>query len=188
MRRFISFIKKFRLSTLEDGLAVIAMVAIMFMMFLTATDVTMRKFFNEPITGSLEILEVVLALIVFFGLARSQRLRVHVGMDLAFDRLKGHARALHGLHFFDLLLPLFIFAIVTYFSWGIAMEAYEKHQLTTGVLRFPEAPFMFTVPLGGFLLCVRFLIQLGNETIGIIKGKREEVPLVPPEKEFETKI
>ena len=178
MKQFVAVLKKLRLSTLEDILAAIAMVAIMFMMILTASDVTSRYLFNKPITGSLEILEVVMAIVVFFGLARGQRLNINVGMDLLFDRLKG--RALHGLRIFDTLLPLLLFAVVTFSSLRIALDALEKKQLTTGILHFPESPFLFALSLGGLLICIRFIIQLSHEVSALIKAKKEELPIAPP--------
>ncbi|MBI4286792.1 MAG: TRAP transporter small permease [Chloroflexi bacterium] len=168
----IPAVRRWRLSVLEDALGVIAMVGIMLMMVLTTTDVTSRYFFNAPVKGTMEILEIVMGLIVFLALPATQRRNVHIAVDFVINRLKGPPH--HILAVLDLLLPLFIFGIITVFGWRIAWDAYKGGLGSSGSLNFPLAPFLFTVPLGGGLLCARFIIQLRHE-IASIKGRGKSV-------------
>ena len=47
----------------------IAMGILLIMMFLTAMDVIFRYMFNRPITGSYELIEFMMAILVSFGIA-----------------------------------------------------------------------------------------------------------------------
>ena len=167
--RFISIIRGRRLSTVENVLVSVAMVGIMVMMILTTADVTGRYLFNSPVKGSIEIVEMVIAIIVFLSLPASQRQNIQVGSDFLVSRLK--RRRYHILRFFNLLVPLLFFAIVTVWSAEAALEAYEHSYRTYGILRFPTAPFQFTLTVGSFLLCLRFIAQIRHEFSGIVRGK-----------------
>lgn len=150
--------KYLNLSLIENMLAIIAMADVMAMMIISSVDVFGRQLLNSPLRGSVELQAISMGIIVFLSLPSSQRMDVHVGMDLIPGRLKG--KSLRNLNFFNLAIPFIIFLIITYSSWKAAMYAFETHRISTGVLFVPMAPFLFMVPIGAFLLCMRFIIQL----------------------------
>ena len=162
--------KRWRLSTLEDLLTGIAMAGIMFMMLLTTADIVGRYLFNQAVPGTAEIMAPLMAVIVLLCLASSQRVGIHVGIDILEEQYLKKGRTSHILRFFNLFVPLLLFALVTVSGWGVFREAYEGVFMLRGVLRMPLAVFLFFVPLGSFLLCLRFMVQMSHEVRGMIRG------------------
>ena len=70
------------------GLGVLAV-----MMFLTATDVTLRYVFNRPIPGAFELTEFLMATLVAFALAYTQVHKGHINVDLIISRFPPRAQA-----------------------------------------------------------------------------------------------
>ena len=68
-------------------LGMISVFALGALMFLGAIDVIGRYVFNYPIMGALEISQILLAALVFFGLAYTQMGRKHITVGLAYAKL-----------------------------------------------------------------------------------------------------
>ena len=169
-RRFTSFVKRRGLSGAEDLLALIAILIVAFIMLSTTADVVGRYLFDAPITGTMERIEILLGTLIFLSLAYSQRIRIHIGTDFILDHLKG--RPYYFVRAFNLFVPLVLFGIMVIYSLEDVMHAYQKGLATWGSHRLPEWPFMVSIPLGGFLLCLRLIVQLKDEFASIIKGQR----------------
>ncbi|MBI4186769.1 MAG: TRAP transporter small permease [Chloroflexi bacterium] len=169
--KLVSLIRQFRLSTIEDALTAIAMVGIAFMMLITTADVAGRYLLNRAVPGSAEILTPLMAVIVLLCLASGQRIGVHVGIDLLEEHLKGRGRGFHILRFFNLIVPLALFALVTVSGWEVFREAHEGGFMLRGILRMPLAAFVIFVPLGSFLLCLRLIVQMSHEVRQMIRGR-----------------
>ena len=65
-----------------DGLAVLMVLA---MIFLTITDVSMRKFVDKPMTGVTEMVELALGVAFFFALPGVFWRFAHITMDIIDD-------------------------------------------------------------------------------------------------------
>jgi len=57
------------------------------MVLLITADVVMRYFFNSPIKGSYELVQFMLSMIVFLGLAFMQTKKGHVSVSLLTSKL-----------------------------------------------------------------------------------------------------
>ena len=68
--------------TLEDGLNLIAALAIFFLMFVGVAQIVGRTVFDFAIYGYIDWIEQASALFAFLGIAYAQRLGSHIGMDL----------------------------------------------------------------------------------------------------------
>src|SRR4030066_331803 len=64
------------------------------LMMLGAADVVGRYLFNSPIQGTMEVSELLLAGIVFFGWAYTQAARGHITVDLFFSRIPSRGQAI----------------------------------------------------------------------------------------------
>ena len=62
--------------------AVVAGIGILAMMLLTCADVFLRYFFNAPIEGTLDLTQMLMVVVVFFGLAYCGWTGGHVAVDL----------------------------------------------------------------------------------------------------------
>ena len=127
------------------------------MVILITADVVLRYFFNKPIKGSYELIEFMLIVIVFTGLAYTQTTTGHISIDLLTTRLPAKARAV--INSATSFLCLGAFGLITWCS-AVKAEIIRLEGTTSGLLFIPNFPFMWIVALGSFLLCVFFLVGL----------------------------
>ena len=131
---------------------------IMFLMFFAAGEIVGRYFFNSPIPGHVEIVELMMVGIVFLGLAYTQLKDGNIRMQILEKRFFS-GRAFHLAEATILLLSLFVFAMITWASYETALEAYDYGDVTSYIL-WPTWPFRMCIPLGCFFLCLRLAMQL----------------------------
>jgi C4-dicarboxylate transporter DctQ subunit len=153
---------------IDTGVNFIGALLIAFVMFMSAAGIIMRYVFNKPIYGKVEITELVMAGIVFFGLAYTQKLGGHVRMSFVIERfIKG--RAYHIVEAFTLLISLFTFIILTVTTLDSALYDLEFHGITPN-LYLPIWPSKMTVPVGCFFLCIRLVIQFTQHLTQALAG------------------
>ena len=144
-------------------------------MFLGAADVLGRYLFNHPITGTYEISQILLASIVFFGLAYTQYEDKHTSIWLIFERFPIKMQRVITLctH----LLVLVIFILITWRATITAIEYLEVNRLLAGLL-IPIFPFQLFVSLGASLISLELIIQIYYLVVApdkILRRKSEEV-------------
>ena len=142
--------------------AYIAMGVLGLMMLLTVVDVFLRYFFNSPITGTTEVTEFMMVIVVFPALAWCSVKRRHVQVDLFVSHLPLGAQKI--IDIITLLLSLGIFVIIT---WQSALESIDV-QTTTSLLHLPHAPFHWILTVGFALFClsiVSLLIETFNKEV-----------------------
>lgn len=124
------------------------------MMFLTASDVTLRYIFNRPISGSFELTEYMMAIVVAFGLAYCAVEKGHVKIDLVVDRFPQRTQAI--IDTITSLLSLGLFCVIT---WQCALQVKMQFDsgLTSTVLFIPAFPFVGVVAFGSAMLCLVLL-------------------------------
>ena len=128
------------------------------MMLLVATNVVLRYVFEIPLHGALEITEFIMVAIVYFTLSHTQAIKAHIRVELLHGAVSRRTSLI-----FDLIAYVFglgIFILITWQtvmsfldSWGILEE-------TDGYIEFPIYPAKFTIPIGCFMLCIRFLVDI----------------------------
>lgn len=124
------------------------------LMLLTTADVVGRKFFTKTIPGAFEISQYLLAVFILLGLAYTQQVKGHVGVDFLISRFSRRGRAVCDL--FTTLLSLFIIAILVWEGWVEGI----KERTVSDMLRIPQYPFRLLVSIGGFLLWLELLFDL----------------------------
>jgi TRAP-type C4-dicarboxylate transport system permease small subunit len=136
----------------------IAAFTLLLMMLLVAVDVIGRYILNRPITGSTDIIELMLVIMVFFTLAYTAGKKGHVSVDVVYIRLPKAIKM--NLDIITYAASLFIVAIIT---WRMFLRAWESALAdpgpATSMLLIPEAPFMLIAAFGAFLLFIQLLIQ-----------------------------
>ena len=146
-------------SPIESWLNFVGAALICFMMLFTMSEIIGRYLFNRPVKGHVEIVEMVMAGVVFLGLAFTEKVGGHVRMELFVVRvLKGQARVI--AESFTLLLALFIFVIITVYSMDASLLYSIKMGDTTPTLFWPVWPAKLCIPVGSFFLCVRLVIEI----------------------------
>ncbi|MBW1801647.1 MAG: TRAP transporter large permease subunit [Deltaproteobacteria bacterium] len=139
------------------------------MMFLTATDVILRYVFNRPITGSLELTELMMAIVVSFALAYAAVKNEHVNIDLITSRLPPKPQA--ALNTITSCLCFGVFALI---AWRTVL--YAEHQrlgnFETMSLQIPVYPFVYVVAFGCAVLCLVFLCNILENVTRLIENSR----------------
>ena len=137
------------------------------MVLLITIDVILRYFLNRPIKGSYELVEFMLALLVFLGLAYVQTKKGHVSVTLFTGRLSpGQMSVVKSA---TDLLCLITFSLI---SWRcmVQAETLRTSGTSSDVLSIPNFPFMWMVVFGSLLLSLIFLIDFIRSLDNIIKN------------------
>jgi TRAP-type C4-dicarboxylate transport system permease small subunit len=109
------------------------------MMFLTASDVALRYFFNKPISGAFDLTEYMMAIVFAFGLPYCAVHKGHIKVEILIDRIPKKAQAI--INGIILIISLGLFSLI---SWQSLL--YGKIQFDTSivssVLLIPRYPFV----------------------------------------------
>ena len=147
--RFVHAIEKF--TALISGLGIFAL------MLLGVAHVLGRKFFDLPVFGYIDIVEIMMAFMVFLGLAYTERLGGHIRMELFVSFLKGRWLALFEI--VGVVLGLAISGILLVYSWDHAMRALYLGDSSIDA-QIPLWPSKLVVPVALAMLFIRLLVSL----------------------------
>ena len=153
---------------IEDWLNLASVFIIMFLMFFATTEIVGRYIFNAPVPGHVEIVELIMAGVVFFGIAYTERVGGHVRMELFVTRvLKG--RSYHIAEAITAALSLFVYIFILIYTFKASVFALQMGD-NTAYLYWPTWPSKFAIPLGSFFLCIRFLIEIIQHLAQAVAG------------------
>jgi len=127
---------------------------LMALMIYTVADVVLRYGFNKPFSGSLEVTEFAMSMIVFLGIAYCGWLGGHVAVDI-FERPLEDPR----LRFVPVLLTFISVLLFVAIAWLSAVEALTSMHRISNMMRWPHWPFQLTVAFGSAMYAIVLLIQ-----------------------------
>ena len=156
---FISHIERW-VSPVEAGLNVAGALLIVSLMLFTMGEILGRYFFNRPILGHVEIVEMVMAGVVFFGIAYTEKVAGHPRMELFLTMVLKERRIRYIVESFTLLLALFVFAVITVYSTQVSLLSSIRTADVTPSIFWPTWPSKLCIPVGSFVLCLRLVIEL----------------------------
>lgn len=145
------------LSPVEEGLNLVAALAIFVLMFLGVAQIALRKVFNAPIVGYIDAVELSMATFAFLGAAYCQRLGDHIRMEIVIGLLKG--RALWWAEFISTLAALVIVGVLVWFGWDHFLRSYLIGDTTIDA-EYPVWPSKLLVPVAFFVWFLRLAVQL----------------------------
>ncbi|MCA8928847.1 MAG: TRAP transporter small permease [Alphaproteobacteria bacterium] len=154
------------------ALGMVAGAAVFAIMWLIDANVLMRKLFNQPVTGTLEITEGALVLIIFLGLAYTQRRRGHIRVTLLTRHFPQWLRNL--LYVLVLLIGAGLCAWYTWAAYTYAIRSYTINEMEWGVLIFQVWPIKAAIAVGWGLLSVQFLLD-AIRAVFVARGQLEPV-------------
>ena len=137
----------------------IGVTIIMAMVLLVVTDVILRRFFNSPFPFTLEVVEVMLCVVVFFAVAYTAAQGSHVSIDVLVSRFSPRTQAILNAIMYIISVGLFSFAGWRSIAHG--MHLWDMG-MSTGVLGIPHYPFVFIIAFGSFLLALVLLARFLN--------------------------
>jgi C4-dicarboxylate transporter DctQ subunit len=153
---------------LEDWLNIASVLIITFLMFFASAEIVGRYLFNSPIHGHVEIVELLMAGIIFFGASYTERTHGHVRMELFITKVLG-GRSFHIAEVITTAAALFVFIFILIFTAKSAFNAYQIGDTTPNIYA-PTWPSKFAIPLGCAVLCVRFIIEIIQHLSQAIAG------------------
>jgi TRAP-type C4-dicarboxylate transport system permease small subunit len=137
-----------RLLALAGGWVIVAL------MVYTVADVILRYVFNRPFSGSIEVTEFAMAVIVFLGIAWCGWLGGHVAVDILERPLEDPR-----LRFVPISLTFISAVLFAAIAWLTVDEALSTMSRVSNMMRWPHYPFQFIVALGSAMYAAVLLIQ-----------------------------
>jgi TRAP-type C4-dicarboxylate transport system permease small subunit len=124
---------------------------VLLMMTLVVADVFLRTFFNLPIKGSTELIEMSLIIPIFLSMGYIQYRKANISIDLFIRRLSPSVR-----NFISRLSYPISLGIVALMTWRafVHFRYFIDESNSTAVLGIPFAPFQLFMGIGLFLLCL----------------------------------
>ncbi|MBJ3763040.1 TRAP transporter small permease [Maribius pontilimi] len=168
---------------LERLMALISGFGVFGLMVLAVVSVTGRQFFNKPLPGYVDWIELAMPLIAFLGISYMQRLGGHIRMDIVVGQLKG--RVLWAAEFVTTLAIMLVIAALIWGSWAHFQRSFDFgsplwSRDSTIDIGLPIWPAKLIVPVAYSVLLLRLLIQLWGFGRAFVRGDDQPVavPLI----------
>lgn len=142
----------------ENMLTYCSVMLILGVMFWVVAEVIGRYVFNSPLPGHLEGAELLLPMIVFFGISYVQARDGHVGMTFVIDALPKKVRRVTDI--FSLAVSALTCAALAYFSSKNAWLAFDYEDVTMSPPYWPVWPSAAVIPLGYGMIATRMSLQI----------------------------
>ena len=115
------------------------------LMFLTVTDIFRRWALRSPLTGTVELTQLAVVVLVFLGLGHAEHQRDHVSVDLITARLSRKARAPLGV-----LAGVVNLTVLALLAWQLFEYALRLRggRYVTPTLGFPIYPVALVAVVG----------------------------------------
>ncbi len=150
-------IRPFNILRLVSGLLnTIAGIAVTLMMLLTVADVLLRAG-GHPIIGTFEVVSLMLALVIGFGIPQVSIDRGHVYMDFLTERLSKRWRKV--MTTFTRVLCLILFASIGINLFNVGARFHASGEVTPTVM-IPFYPVAYGVAVCCLLECCVFLFDI----------------------------
>ncbi|MFC2067608.1 TRAP transporter small permease subunit [Chloroflexota bacterium] len=141
--------------SINNLLATLAGILVIFIMLSVVYDVVMRYFLQYRVTWTLEITSYCLLFITFLGTAWVLRREGHVKMDLLLNRLKPKHQA--TVNIITSIICAIVCLIVAWYSAETTWSSFQIQYRMASELRPPQYLTLFVIPMGSFLLFIQFL-------------------------------
>ena len=167
----------------EKVFGVISGLAVLMLMVLAVVSVAGRHFFNAPLPGYVDWIQIAMPLIAFLGISYAQRDGGHIRMDIVIGKLKG--RALWAGEFITTFATFVLIVLLIWGSWAHFGRSFDFgapnwSRDSTIDIGLPIWPAKLIVPVAFGIMGVRLLLQLWGYVAAIGKGgdKPIGVPLM----------
>jgi TRAP-type C4-dicarboxylate transport system permease small subunit len=132
--------------------------ALSIMILFVVGNVLSRFFFKKPLPGTIEVIELVAVVIVFFSVGYTESKRAHIYVELLVSRLSRRTQTVVASMMY--FLAAVFFAVMGWRGGVLAWSYLFPRVRETYVLSIPIAPFLFVIALGSFILALETLIHV----------------------------
>lgn len=112
------------------------------MMTITAIDVIGRYVFNTPVPGGFEIVQYLMAVVIFASLPLTTAAERHLTVSVFENRFRGTTR--HVYRLVMLTISLIALAIIAW-RMGVQADVLGRSQQVSGFLQLPLAPIAWVM-------------------------------------------
>jgi len=133
----------------------IGVASVICLALLTGSDVVGRYFFNRPVRGTIDLIEILMGILFASGIAVTTALDDHISVDSLYDKLPSLGQ--HLLRLFASILCTFIFFILVWQGFQGGMIAMKSGKVSP-TLDIPLFPFKFFLAIG-FLVSLIYSIR-----------------------------
>ena len=134
----------------------IAGIAVTLMMLLTVTDVLLRAG-GHPIIGTFEIVALLLALVIGFGIPQVSLDRGHVYMEFLLEKFSKKGR--NVMNTFTRVLCLILFAFIGYNLFNVGARFHASGEVSP-TIKIPFYPVAYGVAVCCLLECCVFIFDI----------------------------
>ncbi|MDF2153450.1 TRAP transporter small permease subunit [Vibrio sp. CAU 1672] len=134
--------------TIRRGLETLAAISLLLMMLITFVDVTGRYFFNHPIMGSTELIEVLLAVMVFMAFPLVSWQEENICVDLLDNYFPEK-----WVNIRQIVINLICsgsLILVALMNWKLAGRSLEYEEVTE-ILEMPLGYVTYLISITGFI-------------------------------------
>jgi TRAP-type C4-dicarboxylate transport system permease small subunit len=131
---------------------------LIFLTMMIVVDVALRVLFNWPLPASVESTELMMPYITFCALSYTLFTGGHIRIELAIERLPPKFRKLCLT--FSYLLGFLFCCLMTIWGWNFFWDSFSINEEMLAVIKLPWWSGKFALPLGFFLMTLRFLLNL----------------------------
>ena len=131
-------------------------IALTFMMFLTVADVLLRAG-GHPIIGAFEVVSLLLALVIAFGIPQVSLDKGHVYMEFLLEKLS--KRGKNVMNTFTRVLCLILFAFIGYKLFGVGARFHASGEVSPTIM-LPFYPVAYGVAVCCLLECCVFIFDI----------------------------
>ena len=146
---------KFKIDKIFDYSATASGLILLSLAVLTFCDVFGRRFLNSPVTGTIELVEIGMALVAFLAMPRAFFLNANVSADFINNLNLGRIKRYLVIIKFILML-----AIMSLMSYATTLTSYKfmNNQRVTLDLELYFYPFYFICSIGMWLSVVAIIV------------------------------
>lgn len=137
--------------------------ALLTILFLTVADITGRNVLNNPVSGTVEVTSMLLVVVVFLAVARSEDMGDHITIDLIYERVGERAKKF--LDIFSDGLTVVIVGLISYQLYQFSLRN-QASGAETPVLDWPLWPFVLVGSVGAALYALSTTMRIVLRAIG----------------------
>ena len=146
---------KFKIDKIFDFSASASGLVLLFLAVLTFCDVFGRRFLNSPVTGTIELVEIGMALVAFLAMPRAFFLNANVSADFINNLNLGKFKIF--LVILKFVLMLIIMSLMAY-ATTLTSYNFMKNQRVTLDLELYFYPFYFICSIGMWLSVIAIIV------------------------------
>ena len=162
---------KFKIDKIFNYSASASGLVLFFLAVLTFCDVFGRRFLNSPVTGTIELVEIGMALVAFLAMPRAFFLNANVSADFINNLNLGKFKIL--LVIIKFILMMFIMSLMAY-ATTITSYKFMKNQRVTLDLELYFYPFYFICSIGMWISVIAIVVWF-IKTINEIKFNSKKI-------------